>query len=145
VIALSRFFRRTAMSTDQSALAVVHEVFRCFAAQDVAGLIALLDEEVEWHEPDVDVPWRGIHRGHGGFVSWLHIIGRELAELVVQPDEFIATDDTVVTLGHESARVTATGRTYHSDFAFVFRVRNRKLTAFCAYHDTDAMMRATAA
>jgi ketosteroid isomerase-like protein len=47
-------------------------------------------------------------------------------------------------LGHESARVTAIGRTYHSDFAFVFRVRNGKLTAFRAYHDTDAMMRATA-
>jgi ketosteroid isomerase-like protein len=43
-----------------------------------------------------------------------------------------------------SARVTATGRTYHSDFTFVFRVRNGKLTAFRAYHDTDAMMRATA-
>jgi ketosteroid isomerase-like protein len=98
----------------------------------------------KWHEPDVDVPWRGIHRGHDGFVSWLHIIGRELADLVVQPDEFIATNDTVVVLGHESARVTATGRTYHSDFAFVFRVRNGKLTAFRAYHDTDAMMRATA-
>jgi len=77
-------------------------------------------------------------------VSRLHIIGRELAELVVQPDEFIATDDTVVVLGYESARVTATGRTYHSDFAFVFRVRNGKLTAFRAYHDTDAMTRATA-
>jgi ketosteroid isomerase-like protein len=50
----------------------------------------------------------------------------------------------LMTLGHESARVTATGRTYHSDFAFVFRVRNGKLTAFRAYHDTDAMMRATA-
>ena len=62
-----------------------------------------------------------------------------------KPHEFIATDDTVVVLGHESARVTATGRTYHSDFAFVFRVRNGKLTAFRAYHDTDAMMRATAA
>jgi hypothetical protein len=31
--------------------------------------MALLDEEVEWHEPDVDVLWRGIHRGHDGFVS----------------------------------------------------------------------------
>jgi ketosteroid isomerase-like protein len=67
------------MSPDQSALAVVHEVFRCFAGHDVPGLIALLDEEIEWHEPDVDVPWRGVHRNHDGFVSWLHIIGRELA------------------------------------------------------------------
>ena len=91
--------------------------------------MAVLDQEIEWHEPDVDVPWRGIHRGHDSFVSWLHIIGRELADLVVQPHEFIATDDTVVVLGHESARVTATGRhAYHSDFAFVFRVRNGKLT-----------------
>jgi uncharacterized protein len=120
------------MSTDQNALAVVQEVFRCFAAHDVSGLMALLDEEVEWHEPDVDVPWRGIHRGHDGFVSWLHIIDRELADLVV-------------VLGHESARVTATGRTYHSDFAFVFRIRNGKLASFRAYHDTDAMTRATAA
>jgi ketosteroid isomerase-like protein len=68
----------------------------------------------------------------------------KLADLVVQPYEFIATNDTVVALGHESARVTATGRTYHSDFAFVFRVRNGKFTAFRAYHNTDAMMRATA-
>jgi ketosteroid isomerase-like protein len=93
----------------------------------------------------VDVLWRDVHRGHNRFVSWLHIIGQELADLVVQAHEFIATDDTVVVLGHESARVTATGRTYHSDFAFVFRVRNGKLTAFRAYHDTDAMTRATAA
>ena len=48
----------------------------------------------------------------------------KLAELVVQPYEFIATNYTVVVLGHESAHVTATGRTYHSDFAFVFRIRN---------------------
>jgi uncharacterized protein len=131
------------MDTDQSALAVVKEVFRWFAGHDVPGLMALLDE-IEWHEPDVDVPWRGIHRGHDGFVSWLHIIGRELTDLVVQPHDSIATNDTVVVLGHESARVTATGRTYHSDFAFVFRVRNGKLTSFRAYHDTDAMIRATA-
>ena len=133
------------MSTDQSALAVVQEVFRCFAGRDVPGLIVLLDEEIEWHEPDMDVPWRGIHRGHDGFVSWLHIIGRELADSVVHPHEFIATSDTVVALGHESARVTATGRTYHSDFASVFRVRNGELTSFRAYHNTDAMKRATAA
>jgi ketosteroid isomerase-like protein len=106
--------------------------------------MALLDENIEWHEPDVDVPWRGIHHGHDGFVTWLHIIGRELSDLAVQPHEFITTDDMVVVLGHESARVTATGRTYHSDFAFVFRVRNAKLTSFRAYHDTDAMIRATA-
>ena len=48
-------------------------------------------------------------------------------------------------LGHESARVTATGRAYHNEFAFVFQIRNGKLIAFRAYHDTDAMMRATAA
>jgi uncharacterized protein len=106
--------------------------------------MAVLDEEIEWHEPDVNVPWRGIHRGHDGVVSWLHIIGRELADLVVQPHEFIATNETVVVLGHESARVTAIGRAYHSDFTLGFRVRNGKLTAFRAYHDTDAMMRATA-
>jgi hypothetical protein len=29
----------------------------------------VLDEEIEWHEPDVDVPWRGIYRGHDSLVS----------------------------------------------------------------------------
>ena len=132
------------MNTNQSALTVVQEVFRCFAEHDVPGLMAVLDESIEWHEPDVDVPWRGIHHGHDGFVRWLDIIGRELSDLAVQPHEFIASDGTVVVLGHESARVTATGRTYHSDFAFVFRVRNARLVSFRAYHDTDAMIRATA-
>jgi len=36
------------MSTEPSALAVVQEVFRCFAEHDVPGLVALLDEDVEW-------------------------------------------------------------------------------------------------
>jgi hypothetical protein len=31
-----------------------------FAAHDTPGLMALLDEEIEWHEPDVDVPWRPV-------------------------------------------------------------------------------------
>jgi hypothetical protein len=66
---LPRLVSRTAMSTNQSALAVVQEVFRCFGAQDVPGLMALLDEELEWHEPDVDVLWRGVYRGYDGFVS----------------------------------------------------------------------------
>ena len=35
------------MSTDPSALAVVQEVFRCFAGHDIPGLMALLDEEIE--------------------------------------------------------------------------------------------------
>jgi len=133
------------MSKEPSALAVVQEVFRCFAAHDVPGLVALLDEDVEWHEPDVDVPWRGVHRGYAGFAAWLRIVGRELPDLAVQPDEFIVADGTVVVLGHESARVTATGQTYHSDFVFVFRVRNARLASFRAYHDTDAMVRASAA
>ena len=133
------------MGTDQSALATVREVFRCFAEHDIPNLMALLDEGVEWHEPDVDVPWRGVHRGHAGFAAWLRIVGRELSDLAARPDEFIAADGTVVVLGHESARVTATGRTYHSDFAFVFRVRNARLASFRADHDTDAMVRATAA
>ena len=91
------------MSTEPSALAVVQEVFRCFAEHDVPGLVALLDEDVEWHEPDVDVPWRGVHRGHAGFAAWLRIVGRELSDLAVRPDEFIVADGTVVVLGHERA------------------------------------------
>jgi ketosteroid isomerase-like protein len=130
------------MSTNQSALAVVQEVFRCFAAHDVEGLIALLDDNIEWHEPDVDVPWRGIYHGHNGFVNWFNIIGRELSDLTVQTHDFIPTEDAVVVIGHESARVTATGRTYHSDFAFVFRVRQGRISSFRAYHDTAAMIRA---
>ena len=69
------------MSTDQSALAVVQEVFRCFAGHDVPGLIALLDEEIEWHEPDVDVPWRGIHRGHDGFVSYQRRVNHSIKSI----------------------------------------------------------------
>jgi ketosteroid isomerase-like protein len=44
-----------------------------------------------------------------------------------------------------AAIVNGAPLTHHSGFAFVFRVRNGKLTAFRAYHDTDAMVRTTAA
>src|SRR3954471_333913 len=109
------------MSTDPSALAVVQEVFRCFAAQDVPGLMAVLDEEIEWHEPDVDVPWRGIHRGHDGFTS-------SAGSWLIWSSKLMNSSPPTTRSRRlvRRARVTATGRTYHSDFAFVFRVRNGK-------------------
>jgi ketosteroid isomerase-like protein len=48
----------------------------------------------------------------------------------------------VLALGDERMRVKATGRTYETEWAHVFTVREGKVMEFCEYADTAAVAEA---
>jgi ketosteroid isomerase-like protein len=58
---------------------------------------------------------------------------------VFEPREFVAQGDKVITLGHYTAKVKATGRRFDSDFVMVFTLRNGKLTHFQEFLDTASL------
>lgn len=55
-----------------------------------------------------------------------------------EPKEFIATGDKVVALGHYTA-ATPIKKSFDSDFAMVFTLRNGKVTHFQEFCDSAAI------
>ncbi|HEY0834671.1 MAG TPA: nuclear transport factor 2 family protein [Azospirillum sp.] len=133
------------MATRAQTLAVVREALTRFAAGDVEGLLKLLDEDVEWQEPDTAgrLPWSGCYRGKSGVLIWLQALGA-IDDLRVEPREFLVDGDRVVVLGRETGRMRATGRGYECDVALVFTIAGGRIAAMRVFANTAAQVDAAA-
>ena len=133
-------------SSRAQTLAVVREALARFAANDVEGLLKLLDDDVEWQEPDTGgrLPWSGYYRGKSGVLIWLQALGA-VDDLKIKPREFLADGDRVVVLAHETGRMRATGRAFDSDLALVFTVAAGRITAMRVFANTAAQVEAATA
>lgn len=132
-------------SSRAQTLAVVREALERFAANDVEGLLRLLDDAVEWQVPDTGgrLPWSGFYRGKSDVLIWLQALGA-IDDLRIEAREFLADGDRVVVLGHETGRIRATGRAYASDVALVFTVAGGKVASLRVFANTAAQVDAAA-
>jgi uncharacterized protein len=73
------------------------------------------------------VPTAGERRGTAHVTEFFKQVAESVTFSQFEPREFIATGDKVVALGHYVAR-TPIGKTFDSDFARVFTLRNGKVT-----------------
>jgi uncharacterized protein len=71
-------------------------------------------------------------------LSFFRQIGQNVNFSRFEPKEFIATGDKVVAPGHYTA-TTPVGKSFDSDFAMVFTLRNGKVTAFQEFTDSAAV------
>ncbi|HYH19251.1 MAG TPA: nuclear transport factor 2 family protein [Azospirillum sp.] len=134
------------MTSRAQTLAVVREALACFTANDVEGLLKLIDDDVEWQVPDTGgrLPWSGYYRGKSDVLIWLQALGA-VEDLKIEPREFLVDGDRVVVLAHESGRLRATGRAYGSDVALVFTVTGGRVAAMRVFANTAAQVEAATA
>jgi ketosteroid isomerase-like protein len=52
------------------------------------------------------------------------------------PRKFLAQDDVVVVIGNDEADVISTGKSYSSDWVYIFTLKEQKITHVQAYIDT---------
>jgi hypothetical protein len=85
---------RISAATDNVKL--VQDLYAAFRRGDVPALLAAVDPDVEWGEPDNPFnPAAGTRRGHAGLLEWLQI-GRDSEEiLLLEPRQFLTDDDSV--------------------------------------------------
>lgn len=126
------------MSTQES-VQVVKDGYAAFGRGDIAGLLALLAEDVEWHIPGAGLPLAGTYRGHDGVAKFFQKLSEETEILDFQPREFVADGDRVLVVGSERVKVRATNRTVDLDWIMSFTMRNGKVTNFREYTDTKAL------
>ena len=97
--------------TESGNLRVVHEAYAAFGQGDVAGVLAVLADDVSWHTPGPPevVPYAGTRTGHDQVAGYFESFGAAVEVTEFEPQEFLARDDYVVVLGRYAFKVKSTG------------------------------------
>ena len=123
---------------------VVQDLYAAFGRGDLPGLVALLDENVDWHfngRPD-DIPFAGQWLGRGKMMDFFKTVAETCEVLEFGPNEVLVFDEHVLALGHERVRARVSGREFESNWAHLFSVQNGRVVRLREFYDTAAMAEA---
>jgi uncharacterized protein len=124
-------------------LDVVRRFYAALSRGDVPAVVSLLDPQVEWTEAERFPYYGGTWHGPQAVVdNLLRPLAADWDSFSVEPDEFIAEGDRVVSLGTYSGTLKKTGRPFSAAFAHAWTVRGDKLARFDMYTDTAKVLEA---
>ncbi|HEY9230610.1 MAG TPA: nuclear transport factor 2 family protein [Blastocatellia bacterium] len=129
--------------SEQENTSIVHQAYANFKSGDIAALLAMLSEDVQWQLPEIeDLPFAGKRQGPEQVGQFFASLSELQDNLEFTPQSFTAQGDKVVAQGHYRWRVKATGREYGADWAHVFTIRDGKVVDFHEYTDSAAVVAA---
>ncbi|MCA1591947.1 MAG: nuclear transport factor 2 family protein [Acidobacteria bacterium] len=121
----------------------VRTMFEAFGRGDVPAMLGVVSDEVDWAiTGPSSVPYYGERKGHQGVIDFVTQLGSNVEFEKFEPGKFIASGDNVIVLDSERGRVRGTGKTFDTDWAIVFTVRDGKITNFRCYENTAAVSEA---
>ena len=130
----------------ESNLDVVRRGYEAFGRGDIDGLMAELDEQIQWVTPGpAELATSGRRSGHQQVGEFFNALNETFDIQRFEPREFITHGDRVIVLGSETTGVRATGKVIELDWVHVFTVRNGKVVAFQDFFDTAAVVAAMTA
>lgn len=125
---------------------LVQNAFAAFARGDVASLVDMTTEDVDWQPiKGIDrsqVPTAGQWAGRSGVAEFFQALGAQSEFTQFEPREYIAQGEKVVALGFYAATCRSTGKSYESEWAMVFTIREGKISAFREFMDTHSLVEA---
>jgi uncharacterized protein len=126
---------------EQNSLDIVRRGYEAFGRGDIDGLLALLDENIQWTTPGPpELPIAGRRTGKQAVAAFFQDLAGLLDVQTFEPKEFIAQGDRVVVLGRDTARVKATGKVIESAWVHAFSVRDGKIARLDEYNDVSALV-----
>jgi uncharacterized protein len=127
----------------ESNVELVRQGYDAFGRGDINGLLALLDERVQWLTPGPpELATSGRRTGRQEVGAFFGTLNEMFDIQRFEPSEFIGQGDRVVVLGSETVRVRANDATLNMDWAHVFTVRDGKVVTFQEFFDTAAIIAA---
>ena len=120
---------------------LVKDAFAAFGRSDIPTLLTYLADDIVWvgvYGAASHVPTSGERRGKAAVGEFFKQVAEHVHFNQFEPKEFLATGDKVVTLGHYAA-TTPVKKSFESDFAMVFTLRNAKVVRFQEFCDSAAV------
>jgi ketosteroid isomerase-like protein len=134
--------RKGAVMQDTQNTSIVRDVYAAFVRGDIQSVLSAFDDQIDWKPVTgaaAHVPHAGQRRGKAAVAEFLRIVNSALQFDRFDPEQYVAQGDKVVALGRYSGVAAATGRSFDSEWAMVFTVRNGKIVAFQEFTDSAAV------
>lgn len=129
--------------SEQSNVQVVQDAYAAFKRGDLQGILDRCADDVDWRTfgPDTLRETKPRH-GKEEVQQFFGEVDADWDFTSFEPEQFIAQGDSVVCLGRYAGTSKATGRSFASEFAMHFVLKDGKVTRFREYTDTANMVAA---
>lgn len=128
---------------DMENLNVIQELYKNFGEKKMEAVINAFDKDVVWIRPGEPViPFSGVFKGIEGLGKMFTIISQTVRIKSMNHQKMIAQDDMVVVIGSDSADVIATGKSYTSEWVYLYTLKNEKIVHVQVYIDTLELSKA---
>ena len=118
---------------------IVQQVYADFGQGNIASVLNAMAEDVVWKQPKTGpTPFAGTVRGREQLGEWFGQMDAVSQVEAFEPQEFIAKGDKVVVLGNYTYRSKSTGKSWQSDWAMVWVVKNGQIVEGQIFEDTLA-------
>jgi ketosteroid isomerase-like protein len=129
-----------------SPIEIVRSIYEEFGRGDIAAMVARThpDVQVFVHAPRT-IPYGGTRRGLDEVERWFGEMGATMNFTRMEPETMIASGDEVAVRGVEAGTSTATGRSYESGFAHIWKIKDGLVLRMDDFMDSAAVAAALAA
>ena len=111
------------------------------AGRDVATVLTLLDDGVEWRQAD-SLSWGRTYRGPQEVLAFFAKVNDYIEGLGVDVDEYLDAGDIVVALASVRGVARSTGEALNVRLAHVWKLAGGKVVWFYNFVDTAALLSA---
>ncbi len=115
----------------------VRRAYEAFARDDLDGVVADMDPDIEWHQAQ-GLPHGGLYRGLDAVRARVFdpLSAEWWEEFSADPDEFLDAGDDVVVLGRYRGRAKGTGKELDVPYVHVWSFRDGRAWRFRQFLDT---------
>lgn len=129
----------------QANIEIVKNCYAAFGRRDIAFILSVLADDIEWTTPGEGVPTEGTRRSVAEVARFFEIVGATWNFTAFEPREYVGSGNTVAAIGSYTAIAQATGKRVSSEWVMVWKMRDGKVTYFREFTDTQALAAAVSA
>jgi ketosteroid isomerase-like protein len=121
---------------------IVQDVYGAFGRGDIQTVLNAMDDRVAWKPitgAAPHVPHAGERHGKASVAEFFKILADAVRFDRFDPQRFVAQGDTVVALGRYTGVAKTTGKSFNSEWAMVFTLRNGKIEHFQEFTDSASV------
>ena len=119
---------------------IIEQMYNNYAKGNMSTVLSCFDKDIVWERPGAPfIPFAGIFKGIEEVTKMFAIQATTLSISKFLPEKICTNEDTVVVLGHDTADVVATGKTYSTQWGQVFTLKDGKIIHVQVLLDTKTV------
>ena len=123
--------------------ATVQELYAAFGRGDLGGILAKLSDDVVWEsEGPATISSSGVRHGKAEAQGFFEGLNNDFTDHQLTITDYVASGDTVMTLGRYAAAAKSTGRKVDTPIAHYWKFRDGKVIRYVGFSDTAAALEA---